>query len=378
MEVKAVDKSSRDSFQILAIDPGSTSTRWALFADENAVHTVTLRHPDQELEAFHRVWDQLTYRLGALQSSLQERAIRLEELDGVVARGGLMAPLPGGTYRIDREMLDDLARAERGEHAANLGAPLAQHLAAQAGVPAWVVDPVSVDEMEPVARLTGLPGLERRSLAHTLNMKAAARRLAREVGLPYSELRLITVHLGSGVSLAAHRGGRMIDVCNPNEEGPFSPERTGSLPVLQLVDLCFSGRYTRDELKRLLVCRGGLAAYTGSRHLPQVIERAQTDPAARLALDAFAYQIAKEVGAMLTVLLGRVDWIVFTGAGAHARDLVDAIIERVRFAAPVRVYPGEFELEALAQGALRVLRGQEEARCYAASRLRPDTAGRSR
>ncbi|BAS25955.1 butyrate kinase [Limnochorda pilosa] len=354
----------RAGWRVLAIDPGSTSTRWALYVDDNPVHEVTLRHLDAELEAYVRVWDQIPYRLERLRSSLAGRGVRVEDLHGVVARGGLLAPIPGGTYSVDAAMLDDLARAERGEHASNLGAPLAAHLAEPAGLPAWVVDPVSVDEMEPVARLSGLPGIERRSLCHALNMRAAARRLAQDLGVPYPSLRLVTVHLGSGVSLAAHRDGRMVDVCNPNDEGPFSPERTGSLPVTQMVDLCFSGRYTADELKRALVRRGGLVAYTGSRHLPDVLARAGADPEVRLALDAFVYQVAKEVGALATVLEGRVDWILLTGGGAHAAELVAALTERVRFLAPVRVDPGEHELEALVQGALRVLRNQEPARFY--------------
>jgi butyrate kinase len=261
--------------------------------------------------------------------------------------------------------VEDLKRAERGEHASNLGAVMASNLAGMLEIPAFIVDPVSVDEMEPVARISGLAELQRISLSHALNMKAVARKVSRQLDKRYEELRLVVAHLGTGVSVTPHKNGKMIDVNNAKAEGPFSPDRCGGLPADQLVRLCFSGKYTYGELKDILSSKGGLYSYFGTKDAREVEAMAAAgNQQAGLVLDALAYQVAKEIGAMAAVLEGAVDRIVLTGGLAYSNRIVDDIVRRVRFIAPVVVMPGEEELESLALGALRVIRGEEEAAAY--------------
>jgi butyrate kinase len=277
----------------------------------------------------------------------------------------LLEPLASGAYIVNDAMLDDLRQARRGEHASNLGAFLARGLAQEAGCPAFVVDPVSVDEWEPVARLSGLAGLDRECLSHALNTKAVAKRFARQTGRPYDTLRLVVAHLGSGISISAHREGRMVDVCNPREEGPFSADRAGGLPAIKLLDLAFSGQTTHDELVRSIFREGGVYSYLGTRDLADVERRVETgDADATLVVDAMLYQIAREIGAMATVLNGRVDAILLTGGMAHSLRYTEDLTRRVDWIAPVHVFPGEDELRALAEGALRVVLGEEGAREY--------------
>jgi butyrate kinase len=286
-------------------------------------------------------------------------------LAAVAGRGGLLRPLPGGTYVVTPAMLAELRRAERGDHASNLGAPIARALADEAGCEAYIVDPVSVDEWDDVARLSGLAGLERESLSHALNSRAVARRCARERGRAYRELRLVVAHLGSGISVSAHRDGRMVDATNSREEGAFSTERAGGVPVMKLVELCFSGTVDRETVERRLFREGGLYSYMGTRELREVLRRAAAGGRrAALAVDALAYQVAREIGAMATVLEGRVDAVLLTGGMAHAGELVARVERRVGWIAEVRVYPGEGELLALAEGAVRAVRGAEPARAY--------------
>ena len=283
-----------------------------------------------------------------------------------MGRGGLLPPLTSGTYVVNQDMLDELRQARRGEHASNLGAFLAWGIAQKAGIEPYVVDPVSVDEWPPIARLSGSALLERQCLSHALNSKAVAKRFARECGRPYESLQLIVAHLGSGISVSAHKRGLMVDVTNSREEGAFSTERAGSVPVMQLVNLCFSGQYSQKQVEALLFRDGGLYSYLGTKDLLEVERRiAACDPAAETAFDAMAYQIANEIGAMAAVLRGRVDALLLTGGMAHSRNLVAKLSEYVSWIAPITTYAGEDELQALAEGALRVLRRQEPSRTLA-------------
>jgi butyrate kinase len=356
--------------RILVINPGATSTKIAVFDSETPLFRKILDHRGEDLAAFSRVCDQYEYRRDLICAALEEEHVALSSLAAVVARGGLLKPVSGGAYAVDEGMLEDLRAASRGQHASNLGAVIAECIAKPLGIPALVVDPVSVDEMDPVARLSGLPELPRQSLSHALNSKAVARTVAAQLGKAYADANLIVAHLGSGVSVTPHRKGRMIDVNNAQEEGPFSPDRCGGLPVLSLIALCYSGTFTKDELIRRVMGSGGMYAYLGTRDLRNAEELADSgDARASLVLNAMAYQVSKEIGAMAAVLSGAVDSIVLTGGMAQSERLVKAITERVSFIAPVVVVPGEGELEALAQGALRVLRGEEPARDYAAERV---------
>lgn len=355
------------TFQILVINPGSTSTKLAQFANDAPVFIETLRHSDAELAPFINasILAQLEFRLEKILASLRDHAVDLQHVDAVAGRGGLLKPLASGTYLVNDQMLDDLRRAERGEHASNLGAFLAEKLATQAQCPAFIVDPVSVDEWPPVARLSGLAGMERECLSHALNTKAIAKRFAREQGKVYRDLRLIVAHLGSGISISAHQNGRMIEVTNSREEGAFSTERAGSLPVMKLVELCYSGKYSRREIETKIFRQGGIYSYLGTKDLSEVLRRsAAHEERAQLVLAGLVYQCCKEIGAMAAVLAGRVDAILLTGGMVHALEVAESIKAQINWIAPVFVYPGEDEMRALAEGALRVLQDEEEALSY--------------
>ncbi len=352
------------------VNPGSTSTKTALYQGGRCLAEETVRHPSDQLLAMDSLMEQEQLRTDAVEAALS-RALEAHPpphaddgapsppLQAVVARGGLVHPVPSGVYRVNDAMLADLAAARYGVHASNLGAPIAHRIAARLGIPALVVDPPVVDEMIPEARYAGHPLFHRRSAFHALNHKAVARKAARDIGRPYGTLNLVVAHLGGGISVAAHRRGRVVDVNNALEEGPFSPERSGTLPSMQLLDLCFSGRYGREEIRRMLVGAGGLFAYLGTTDGRLIEERvAIGDPAAAEAMSAMVFQIAKEIGASATVLDGQVDAILLTGGLARNRGLVEAIRWKVSFLAPVRVYPGEAEMEALAEGASLALSGR--------------------
>src|SRR4051794_23730698 len=352
---------------ILAVNPGSTSTKVGVFCGTTEQATATIRHDEQELQSFRG-------RPILAQKSLRSRAVRdwlaasdysLHELGAVVGRGGLLPPLRSGTYRVDRRMLDTLERHERGEHASNLGAMIAADLAGEAGVEAFVVDPVSVDEWPEDVRLSGHPALPRVCLSHALNAKAVAKRHAGAVGREYADLRLIVAHLGSGISISSHAGGRMIDVTNSREEGAFSPERAGGVPAMQLVDLCFSGTVDRRGVETMLFREGGLLAYLGTRDVAEALRRAEAgEREATTVVAALVHQITREIAAAAAPLRGRVDAILLTGGMAHAGALVAAIAERIAWIAPVAVHPGEDELAALAEGTLRVLTGAEKRQTF--------------
>ncbi|WP_240986704.1 butyrate kinase [Acididesulfobacillus acetoxydans] len=352
---------------ILAVNPGSTSTKIAAYQDELCLWKEVIEHSAQELQPFARISDQSSYRIEKIQEVLREKGQKLEVFAAIVGRGGLLKPLPGGTYLVDEYLAAQCQNAPGGEHASNLGAIIAFHLGQRIKAPAYIVDPVAVDEMEAVARLSGLPELPRLSQGHALNMKAVARKVARQLGKAYHEVNLVVAHLGSGISVTPHRRGLMIDVNNANMEGPFSVERCGTLPAALLVKLCYSGRYSETEMLKKILKEGGLYAYLGTKDAREAERRMQEgDARAKLVLEALAYQAAKEIGAMTTVLLGEVDRIILTGGLAHSEFITGEICRRVSFLAPVEIIPGEEEMESLVLGALRVLRKEEEALVYRA------------
>ncbi len=355
------------SHRILVINPGSTSTKIAVFEDEKALLEQTLRHATEDLQEFKSIIDQYQFRKEIILETLHGQGINLNKLDTVVGRGGLLKPIPGGTYEVNDLMVEHLRQGLQGQHASNLGGLIAREIALQFNIPAYIVDPVVVDEMIEEARISGLPEIERRSIFHALNHKAVARRAARDLDKEYDQVNLVVVHLGGGISVGAHQKGRVVDVNNALDgEGPFSPERAGGLPVGDLVKLCFSGRYSQKDLYRRLVGNGGMVAYLGTNDGREVQNRVeQGDDEARLIYRAMAYQTAKEIGSCAAVLKGDVDAIVLSGGLAYDRDLLVPWIEEMAdFIAPVKVYPGEEEMLALAQGALRVLAGREQAQQY--------------
>lgn len=353
--------------KILAINPGSTSTKIAAYEEETCLWKQGLEHPAEETSQFARVTDQYEYRIQAILRTLEEQGSKLEEFSAIVGRGGLLSPLPGGTYRVDEALVRVLHDAPGGEHASNLGGILAYHLSQPINVPAYIVDPVAVDEMESVARLSGLPELPRISQSHALNMKAVARKVAKDLGKAYQDVNFIVAHLGGGISVAPHRKGKMIDVNNANNEGPFSVERCGTLPAYQLVKLCYSGKYSEKEILDKILKHGGMYAYLGTKDGREAEKRMEEgDLEAKLVLEGMCYQIAKEIGAMATVLKGEVDCIILTGGLAHSRFITAEIEKRVSFLAHVVRVPGEEEMESLALGALRVLRKEEEVLHYLA------------
>ena len=351
--------------KILAINPGSTSTKLAVFEDETPRLVRTLRHSVEELSAFPQVTDQFEFRKDLVLRELEADGIPLA-FDAVIGRGGLFKPIPGGVYAINEQMLHDARHASR-PHACNLGCLIAAELAARIpGCRAFIADPGVTDELDEVARITGSPLMPRITIWHALNQRAIARRYAREQDTRYEDLNLIICHLGGGISIGTHLRGRCIDVNNALDgEGPFSPERAGTLPAGPLIDLCYSGRFTREELKKRISGHAGLAAHLGTTDVPTIVTRiAEGDKHAELVLDAMIYQTAKSIGAAATVLYGQVDAILLTGGIAHSDYVVSRLTERVSFLAPVHVYPGEDELEALAQNALGALRGELEVQEY--------------
>ena len=354
---------------VLAINPGAGSTKLALYRGATCQREARLDHPELLARPAARTWDERPARLAAVEAFLAGAGVAPGGLDAVVGRGGLLPPVAAGTFEVDAAMLADLERAERGEHASNLGAPLARAVADAHGCPAYVVDPVAVDELEPVARVTGLAGVERRSFTHALNIRAVARRHAASVGRPLAALRLVVVHMGTGISLAALRDGRMVDVVNPQDEGPMSGDRAGAVPATALLDLCFAPGATRAALKRRLFGDGGLYGHLGTRDVREaLLAAAGGDARAALLVDALTYQVAKSVGALAAALDGRVDAVLLTGGLAHLAEVVEPVRARIAFVAPVVVIPGEDELLALAEGALRVLGGEEPARRYGESK----------
>jgi len=347
-------------YKILAINLGSTSTKIAYYEDDKRIIANTIDHPTRDLKRFQGIFDQLEYRMTAIEAFMDCNGISKGELAAIVSRGGNTEPVEGGIYRINEAMLKQQASQIYGSHPANLGSKIAYDMCKDIEAIPLIVDPPVIDEFHPVARLSGHPLIPRLSSFHALSHKATARKYAKENGLKYEEINLIVGHLGGGISVAAHRRGRAIDVNDALDgDGPFSTNRTGSLPVGQLVDICFSGEYTYDDVKTMLQGEGGLIAYLGTSDVREVEKMAKTDDKAALCLDAMIYQICKEIGAMASVLKGDVDAILLTGGIAHSKYVIDSIEESCSFIAPIAVYPGENEMESLAGGALRGLRGEE-------------------
>ncbi|VWX33143.1 butyrate kinase [Exiguobacterium oxidotolerans] len=352
------------SERILTINPGSTSTKIGIFEGTEQLFAKTLRHPAEAVGG--PLHAQLEIRRQVVLDVLAQEKIELKTLTAVVGRGGLLRPLVSGTYAVNQEMREDLLSGIFGVHASNLGGLLADEIARTLSIPSFIVDPVVVDELEPIARITGLPELERKSIFHALNQKAVAKRYAKQVEMPYEEMRLIVAHMGGGITVGAHLDGRVIDVNNGLDgEGSFSPERSGSLPVGQLVELCYSTKYKLEEMKRLVVGSGGLVAHLGTFDAIEIERRIDAgDEKAALLYDAMAYRVAKEIAAQSAVLYGQIDAIILTGGLAYSDRLTSAIEERITHLGQVIRIPGEDELRALAEGVLRVLRGEEEVKEY--------------
>ncbi len=354
------------SIKSLIINPGSTSTKIGVFGDETLLFEETLRHTTEEISQYASIADQKDFRKKIITDLLEEKQFDVKSLNVVVGRGGMLKPIPGGTYAVTDELLADLVVGKQGQHASNLGGILAREIGDSIGVPSFIVDPVVVDELMPIARYSGVPELPRKSVFHALNQKAVAKRYAKEQGVPYESLNLIVVHMGGGVSVGAHEKGMIVDVFNALDgDGAFSPERAGGVPSGALIKMCFSGEYTEKEVYSKIVGKGGFNAYLGTNDMRDVMKKVnEGDAKAAEMVDAFTFQVAKDMGSMACVLKGKVDQIIVTGGIAYNAPVIDALKERAGFIAPFTVYPGEDELLALTQGALRVLNGEEEAMKY--------------
>ena len=354
------------SIKSLIINPGSTSTKIGVFEDETLLFEETLRHSTEEIAQYATIVDQKDFRKDIIMNLLKEKDFDIKSLGMVVGRGGLLKPIPGGTYAVTDELLEDLKIGKQGQHASNLGGILAREIADEIGVPSFIVDPVVVDELCDEARISGVPELPRVSIFHALNQKAVAKRYAKETGKKYEDLNLIVVHMGGGVSVGPHKNGKVIDIFNALDgDGAFSPERSGAVPVGALVKMCFSGEYTQAEVYKKLVGNGGFNAYVGTNDMRDVEKMVnEGNEKAAEVRDAFILQMSKNIGAMATVLEGKVDQIIVTGGIAYDKYVVAKLKERCEWIAQFTVYPGEDELLALVQGGLRVLNGEEEAKNY--------------
>lgn len=354
------------SIKSLIINPGSTSTKIGVFEDETLLFEETLRHSTEEISRYASIVDQKDFRKEIITNLLKEKKFDIHSLNMVVGRGGMLKPIPGGTYAVTDDLLEDLKIGKQGQHASNLGGILAREIGDEIGVPSYIVDPVVVDELIPIARYSGVPELPRTSVFHALNQKAVAKRYAKEVGRPYEELNLVVVHMGGGVSVGAHEKGRVIDVFNALDgDGAFSPERAGAVPSGALIKMCFSGKYTEKEVYSKIVGKGGFNAYLGTNDMREVQKMAsEGSEKAKELFDAFIFQVCKDIGSMACVLNGKIDQIILTGGIAYGEAVIKAIKEKTEWIAPITVYPGEDELLALVQGGLRVLNGEEKAMVY--------------
>ena len=350
----------------LIINPGSTSTKIGVFEDETLLFEEPLRHSTEEIASYASIVDQKDFRKQIILDLLKEKAFDIHSLQVVVGRGGMLKPIPGGTYAVSDGLLEDLKIGKQGQHASNLGGILAREIGDSIGVPSYIVDPVVVDELMPISRYSGVPELPRTSVFHALNQKAVAKRYAKEQGKAYDSLNLIVVHMGGGVSVGAHEKGRVVDVFNALDgDGAFSPERAGAVPTGALIKMCFSGEYTEKEVYKKVVGNGGFNAYVGTNDMRDVEKMVQGgDQKAAEVREAFIMQVAKNIGSMACVLKGQIDQIIITGGIAYDKVVVGGLRERTGFLAPITVYPGEDELLALAQGALRVMSGEEKAMEY--------------
>lgn len=354
------------SDKLLIINPGSTSTKIGVFDGEKELFQETLRHSSDEIAKYDTIVDQIDFRKNIILNVLKEKNFDLNSLSAVVGRGGMLKPMESGTYKVNDRMLEDLKIGVQGQHASNLGGILADKIAEELKIPAFIVDPVVVDELDDVARVSGVPELPRVSKFHALNQKAVAKRYAKENSIKYEDLNLIVVHMGGGVSVGAHKNGRVIDVNNALDgEGPFSPERAGTVPVGALIKMCYSGKFTEKEVYTKMVGKGGYVAYLNTNDARDVLKLVdEGDKKAELYFNAFIYQVSKAVGEMATVLKGKVDRIILTGGIAYSEKVVEELRKRIGWIGEITVYPGEDELLALAEGALRVLHGEEAVKEY--------------
>ncbi|MCL2254289.1 MAG: butyrate kinase [Lachnospiraceae bacterium] len=354
------------SIKSLIINPGSTSTKIGIFEDENLLFEETLRHTTEEIAGYDSIAAQKDFRKNIIMNFFAEKNFDINSLGMVVGRGGLLKPIVSGTYIVCDKLIADLKKSERGEHASNLGGLIAKEIADQLSIPAFIVDPVVVDELMPEARLSGVPELPRVSIFHALNQKAIAKRYARETGRHYDDLNLIVVHLGGGISVGAHEKGKIIDVFNALDgDGAFSPERAGGVPSGALIRMCYSGKFTEKEMLKKITGGGGLNAYLGINNMQEVEKQvAEGNAEWKLVRDAMILQISKDIGSMACVLKGKVDQILITGGIAYNKSVTASLSERSEWIAPITVFPGEDELLALVQGGLRVLNGEEEAKDY--------------
>ena len=354
------------SIKSLIINPGSTSTKIAVFEDETLLFEETLRHTTEDLVDFPTIVSQKDFRKDIILNLLKEKDFDINSLGMIVGRGGMLKPIPSGTYTVTDDLLQDLIIGKQGQHASNLGGILARELADPLNIPSYIVDPVVVDELDPVARYSGVPELPRTSVFHALNQKAVAKRYAKEKGVPYESLNLIVIHMGGGVSVGPHYKGRIIDIFNALDgDGAFSPERAGAVPSGALIKMCFSGEYTEKEVYSKIVGMGGLNAYLGTNDMRDVLKMVREgDEKAKAVREAFIFQISKDIGSMATVLKGKVDQIIVTGGIAYNQCIIDDLKERCEWIADFTVYPGEDEMLALTQGGLRVLNGEEKPMVY--------------
>lgn len=348
--------------RILVINPGSTSTKVAVYDDNTVLFIKNIEHNQEELSKYTEIIDQYEMRRKLILSVLEEQNVPCSTLTVIVARGGLLPPVKSGAYRVNEDMVYQLRYHPQNEHASNLGAIIAYSISQELGIESYIYDPVTVDELEPIARITGLPEMERKGMGHNLNMRASAIKYARQIGRPYNELTLIVAHMGGGITLTLHKNGRMIDMIS-DDEGPFSPERAGGLPIFQVIKMATSPEYDYKKMMKKVKSQGGLLAYCGTTDAREIEKKiAAGDKKAELIYEAMAHNIAKNIGKLAVVVSGKVDAIILTGGMAHSKMLTNWIKERVNFISPVELIPGENEIESLALGALRVLKGEEKAR----------------
>lgn len=354
------------SYKLLIINPGSTSTKIGVYEGEKELFEETLRHTNEEIKRYDTIYDQFEFRKEVILNVLKEKNFDIKTLSAIVGRGGMLRPVEGGTYAVNDAMVEDLKVGVQGPHASNLGGIIAKSIGDELSIPSFIVDPVVTDELADVARLSGVPELPRKSKFHALNQKAVAKRYGKESGQGYENLNLVVVHMGGGVSVGAHNHGKVVDVNNALDgDGPFSPERAGSVPIGDLVKMCFSGKYSEAEVYGKVVGKGGFVGYLNTNDVKGVIDKMEEgDKECESIYKAFVYQISKAIGEMSVVLEGKVDQIIFTGGIAYSPTLVPDLKAKVEWIAPVTVYPGEDELLALAQGAIRVLDGEEQAKVY--------------
>ncbi len=351
--------------KILVINPGGTSTKISVFEDEKQIFNKNISHTQEDLESFKTVFDQYEYRKDLILKTLEENDFDISEFASVVGRGGLMKAIEGGTYSVSEEMIQDLRNQINGEHASNLGAVLAKNIGEEIGAVSFVVDPVSVDEFQEESRITGISDLEKASWLHALNHKAVCRKMAGDLGGKYEDYNFIVAHLGSGISIVAHNKGKMIDGSGGRTDGPFSPERSGGILTYPLIKLCYSGKYTEAEMVNKVSNIGGMYDYLGTKDMIQIEEMIEKgDQKAKLIMDAFIYQVSKEISMYGASLYGKVDRIILTGGIAHSDLVTQGVKERTSYLAPIEIIPGEMEMEALALGALRVIRGEEAVKVY--------------